>query len=120
MCLETSLHAGFGIDIDVLGNSQQPLVKDYRRPFELGERSPMYLKLLQICPVVLQLPAVALISRVLGVDVSGMRRLLEKSLKVSGQTCNRKNQSVVCDPLTCANLKQGKNSIDNPSGHQEG
>ncbi|KAF2621185.1 cytochrome P450, partial [Macroventuria anomochaeta] len=75
-CLEISLHAGFGIDIDILRDPQQPIAQNYLRPFQLGERSSLYMKLLHICPVALQLPAVALISKLMGVNVWRMRTLL--------------------------------------------
>jgi hypothetical protein len=81
-CLDTSLHAAFGIDVDVLSNPQQPFTRGYLRPFQLGERSPLYMKLLHICPVRLQLPAVTLISRMMGVNVWRMRALMAKEMKV--------------------------------------
>lgn len=80
-CLHITIHAAFALDVDVIGNADQPLVQQYRRPFKRGERAPLYLKLLQICPKPLQHSAVMLVSRFLGVEISMMEELVRKTLK---------------------------------------
>lgn len=75
------MQAAFAIDVDVIGNADQPLIQEYRRPFKRGERSPLYLKLLQICPEPLQRRAVVLVSTLLGIDISMMEALVKATLK---------------------------------------
>jgi cytochrome P450 len=79
--LHTVMQAAFALDVDVIGDPGQALVQGYRRPFKRGERSPLYLKLLQICPESLQRRAVMLVSTFLGIDISMMEALVGKTLK---------------------------------------
>lgn len=80
-CLHTAIQAAFAIDLDVIANALQPLVQQYQRPFKRAERSPLYLKLLQICPKPLQRSAVTLVSKCLGIDISMMEALVRKTLE---------------------------------------
>ncbi|KAJ4315270.1 hypothetical protein N0V94_006035 [Neodidymelliopsis sp. IMI 364377] len=79
-CLETGVKAGFSLEVNALQDPKQPLVKNYQRPFRLGQRSPLYLKLLQICPEPIQPQMVSMISKIMGVNISGMKMLLANSL----------------------------------------
>jgi cytochrome P450 len=81
-CLETGLKAGFSLEVNALQDPKQPLVKNYQRPFRLGQRSPLYLKLLQVCPESIQPQMVSMISKIMGVNISGMKMLLANSLSV--------------------------------------
>jgi cytochrome P450 len=74
------MHAAFSLDIDVLGNTEQSLVRSYWRPFKAGERAPFYQKLLQICPAPLQHGAALIVSKGLRINVSRMRSLVKETL----------------------------------------
>lgn len=71
----------FALDFDVIRDGSQPLVQQYQRPFKRGERSPLYMKLLQIVPEPLQHSAVRLVSKFLGINISMMEELVRKTLK---------------------------------------
>lgn len=79
--LHTAMNAAFSLEVDVLRNPEESLVKSYVRPFIRGERAPLYQKLLQICPVPLHYPAATLVSKCMGVNVSKMRSLVRKALQ---------------------------------------
>lgn len=81
-----SMRAAFNIDVDVLRNTEDPLVKSYWRPFKFGERAPLYMKLLQVLPVSLHLPVVRIVSKALGISVAKMRTILRSEVLVRTQT----------------------------------
>lgn len=80
MCLDIVGKADFSLDLDAVAKPDQEVIKRYLHAFDVGERSPMFLKLLQVCPVALQLPATAIVSKLIGIDTSLMRRVIEASV----------------------------------------
>lgn len=80
VCLDIVGRAEFSLDLDAVARPDQDVIKRYLHAFDVGERSPMFLKLLQVCPVVLQLPATAIVSKLIGIDISLMRNVIEASV----------------------------------------
>jgi cytochrome P450 len=79
-CLDIAGAAVLSLDLGALGNPEQELIKSYIRPFQVGKKSPLFLKLLQILPPNLQYPAVAVVKTFLGIDVSTMKSLLRETI----------------------------------------
>ena len=81
VCLDTVGQAAFSIDLEVLARPEQEMTRKYLRAFDTGEKAPLFLKLLQVCPVPLQLRAATMVSKVIGVDVSAMKHRIQTTLR---------------------------------------
>lgn len=80
VCLDIVGKADFSLDLDAVAEPDQEVIKRYLHAFDVGEQSPMFLKLLQMCPVALQLPASTIVSKFIGIDISLMRCVIEASV----------------------------------------
>lgn len=80
VCLDIVGKADFSLELDAVAKTEQEVTKKYLHAFDVGEQSPMFLKLLQVCPVALQLPATSIVSKLIGIDISLMRGVIEASV----------------------------------------
>jgi len=79
-CLQTALSAGFSKNIDVLGDPEQLLIKNYWYPFHVGKKGPLFSKLLHICPEPIQHFAAAFVARCVGINITLMRTLIRSTV----------------------------------------
>lgn len=91
VCLDIVGKADFSLDLDAVAKPDQKVIKRYLHAFDVGEQSPVFLKLLQVCPVVLQLPATTIVSKLIGIDISLMRGVIEASVTTKLETLQGEN-----------------------------
>lgn len=80
VCLDIAGKANFSLDLGAVAKPDQEVIERYLHAFDVGEQSPLFLKLLQVCPVGLQLPAATIVSKLIGIDISLMRCTIEASV----------------------------------------
>lgn len=80
MCLDVVGRADFSLDLGAVARPDQEVTKKYLHAFDVGEQSPLFLKLLQLCPRALQVSAAMAVSKLIGIDVSLMKGVIEDSV----------------------------------------
>lgn len=91
VCLDIVGKADFSLDLDAVAKPDQKVIKRYLHAFDVGEQSPVFLKLLQVCPVALQLPATTIVSKLIDIDISLMRGIIEASVATKLKTLQGEN-----------------------------
>ena len=94
-CVDVFGAAGLGIDLAKADSEDRVTTKSYLKPFEVGDMVPVFLKLLQPVPKLMQnLSVIAVSKAVWGIDISRMRGLVEDRISSSNQRSGRVRKGV--------------------------
>lgn len=82
VCLDTIGHVAFRLDLGAVRDPERDTNRRYLHAFDEADKgSPLFLKLLQVCPDPLKMLASTIVSRIiLRIDTSGMNSLIRKSV----------------------------------------
>lgn len=97
VCLDMVGRAAFSLDLGAMADPDRDITRSYLHGFDVGKHTPLFLKLLQICPDPLKIFASTVVSNtILRVNISSMESLIRDTV-VSKLKVLRETKDASCE-----------------------